>query len=63
MTLTELNAMRAPEFVAALGGLFEHSPWVAEGVVAARPFDTAQAAARCDARGGGQGRTPRCRCA
>jgi OHCU decarboxylase len=42
MTLTELNAMSAPEFVAALGGLFEHSPWVAEGVVAARPFDTAQ---------------------
>ena len=34
MTLAELNAMSAPEFVASLGGLFEHSPWVAEGVVA-----------------------------
>jgi 2-oxo-4-hydroxy-4-carboxy-5-ureidoimidazoline decarboxylase len=42
VTLTELNAMPAPDFVAALGGLFEHSPWVAEGVVKARPFATAQ---------------------
>jgi OHCU decarboxylase len=42
MTLEELNVMSAPAFVAALGGLFEHSPWVAEGVVAARPFETAQ---------------------
>jgi OHCU decarboxylase len=42
VTLEELNAMSAPAFVAALGALFEHSPWVAEGVVAARPFETAQ---------------------
>jgi len=42
VTLTELNAMPAPAFVTTLGGLFEHSPWVAEGVVAARPFATAQ---------------------
>jgi OHCU decarboxylase len=42
VTLGELNELPAPEFVATLGGLFEHSPWVAEGVVAARPFDTAQ---------------------
>jgi OHCU decarboxylase len=56
MTLAELNAMSAPEFVASLGGLFEHSPWVAEGVVAARPFDTAQrlleAMRQCVARAG-----------
>lgn len=42
MTLSELNKMPAPDFIAALGGLFEHSPWVAEGVVMARPFPTAQ---------------------
>jgi 2-oxo-4-hydroxy-4-carboxy-5-ureidoimidazoline decarboxylase len=28
------------EFVAALGGIFEHSPWVAEAVVVQRPFST-----------------------
>ena len=27
-------------FVQALGGIFEHSPWVAEAVVAQRPFAT-----------------------
>jgi 2-oxo-4-hydroxy-4-carboxy-5-ureidoimidazoline decarboxylase len=42
VTLEELNVLPAPEFVATLGGLFEHSPWVAEGVVASRPFATAQ---------------------
>jgi 2-oxo-4-hydroxy-4-carboxy-5-ureidoimidazoline decarboxylase len=26
------------EFIARLGSIFEHSPWVAEGVVDARPF-------------------------
>src|SRR5205085_3842665 len=38
MTLDELNAMPAARFVATLGGIFEHSPWVAEAVVGARPF-------------------------
>jgi 2-oxo-4-hydroxy-4-carboxy-5-ureidoimidazoline decarboxylase len=28
------------DFVARLGGIFEHSPWVAEAVVGARPFGT-----------------------
>jgi N-carbamoyl-L-amino-acid hydrolase len=37
-TLQQINAMRLPEFLAALGGLFEHSPWVAEGAWPARPF-------------------------
>jgi 2-oxo-4-hydroxy-4-carboxy-5-ureidoimidazoline decarboxylase len=30
--------MRAGEFAAALGGVFEHSPWIAERAAAARPF-------------------------
>lgn len=34
--------MRPAEFVAALGGVFEHSPWIAERAFASRPFaDTA----------------------
>jgi 2-oxo-4-hydroxy-4-carboxy-5-ureidoimidazoline decarboxylase len=31
------------DFVAQLGSIFEHSPWVAEGVVGARPFHTVEA--------------------
>jgi N-carbamoyl-L-amino-acid hydrolase len=38
ITLEALNALPAPEFVASLGGIFEHSPWVAERAAAARPF-------------------------
>ncbi len=38
MTLGELNGASRAAFVAALGGIFEHSPWVAEGAFAARPF-------------------------
>ena len=38
LTLEQINAASQAEFVAALGGLFEHSPWVAEGAYAARPF-------------------------
>lgn len=37
-TLTELNALPETDFIAALGGIFEHSPWVAEGAVAGRPY-------------------------
>ena len=29
LTLEQINAAGQAEFVAALGGLFEHSPWVA----------------------------------
>jgi len=36
--LDVLNALPAADFVAALSGIFEHSPWVAERVVAERPF-------------------------
>lgn len=38
MTLGELNAASAEDFVEALGGIWEHSPWVAEAVASARPF-------------------------
>lgn len=38
IALGELNAMSAAEFVAALGAVFEHSPWVPERIAAARPF-------------------------
>ncbi|HRG17260.1 MAG TPA: 2-oxo-4-hydroxy-4-carboxy-5-ureidoimidazoline decarboxylase, partial [Pseudomonadota bacterium] len=38
MTLDRLNRTDPDAFVAALGGIFEHSPWVAEQVVAHRPF-------------------------
>jgi 2-oxo-4-hydroxy-4-carboxy-5-ureidoimidazoline decarboxylase len=40
--IADINAMRPAEFVAALGGVFEHSPWIAERAFASRPFaDTA----------------------
>ncbi|MHC1549785.1 2-oxo-4-hydroxy-4-carboxy-5-ureidoimidazoline decarboxylase [Phyllobacterium sp. K27] len=38
MTLDELNKANTEEFIAALGGIFEHSPWVPEGVAHMRPF-------------------------
>jgi OHCU decarboxylase len=38
LSLDELNAMDEDTFVAALGALFEHSPWVARDAYAARPF-------------------------
>jgi 2-oxo-4-hydroxy-4-carboxy-5-ureidoimidazoline decarboxylase len=38
MTVAEVNRMDQPEFVAALGWLFEHSPWVANRAFSARPF-------------------------
>jgi OHCU decarboxylase len=39
-TINELNDMAAEKFVALLGGIFEHSPWVAERAAAARPFSS-----------------------
>ena len=38
LTMSEVNRMTADEFVRALGGVFEHSPWIAERAFAARPF-------------------------
>jgi 2-oxo-4-hydroxy-4-carboxy-5-ureidoimidazoline decarboxylase len=37
-TLPEINALERGAFVAALGHLFEHSPWIAEETWARRPF-------------------------
>jgi len=36
--MTPLDSLPRAEFLARLGGIFEHSPWVAEAVVDARPF-------------------------
>jgi len=40
VTLDRLNSVEETEFVAALGDMFEHAPWVAEAVWASRPFRT-----------------------
>jgi len=40
ITLAELNALPAGRFISLLGGIFEHSPWVAEQVASLRPFDS-----------------------
>jgi 2-oxo-4-hydroxy-4-carboxy-5-ureidoimidazoline decarboxylase len=49
MRLDELNALGRDAFVTRLGGVFEHSPWVAEGAFDARPFASVDAlhAAMC----------------
>jgi 2-oxo-4-hydroxy-4-carboxy-5-ureidoimidazoline decarboxylase len=38
VTLDAVNRADRAAFVAALSGIFEHSPWVAEGAFASRPF-------------------------
>ena len=40
ISLGDLNSCSSAEFVAALGGIFEHSPWVAERVLSLRPFES-----------------------
>jgi 2-oxo-4-hydroxy-4-carboxy-5-ureidoimidazoline decarboxylase len=40
ITLDELNQADASGFVTALGDIFEHAPWVAQAVLAMRPFPT-----------------------
>jgi len=42
MTLAELNGLDRATFAATLGGIFEHSPWVADEAWAARPFASAR---------------------
>jgi len=37
MTIEQINAMSRPEFVKTFGGVFEHSPWIAEQTVG--PFE------------------------
>jgi len=39
-TLSSLNGLPAPSFVAALGEVFEHAPWVAEATARGRPYPT-----------------------
>jgi 2-oxo-4-hydroxy-4-carboxy-5-ureidoimidazoline decarboxylase len=41
-TLDGINAFDRTVFTAAFGGVFEHSPWVAERAWDARPFDTVE---------------------
>jgi 2-oxo-4-hydroxy-4-carboxy-5-ureidoimidazoline decarboxylase len=43
LTLPDVNRMSAEEFRRALGGVFEHSPWIAERARAARPFASLEA--------------------
>jgi 2-oxo-4-hydroxy-4-carboxy-5-ureidoimidazoline decarboxylase len=38
VALEEVNALGKGEFVARLGGVFEHSPWIAERAWHQRPF-------------------------
>ena len=38
MTLEQLNALDRTAFVQALGGIYEHSPWVAEAAWPRRPY-------------------------
>jgi len=45
--IEELNGMDGDTFVAALGGLFEDSPWVASEAFAHRPFPSANALIEC----------------
>jgi 2-oxo-4-hydroxy-4-carboxy-5-ureidoimidazoline decarboxylase len=42
-SLAQINALPAVDFVAALGDIFEHAPWVAERAAAGRPYPTVAA--------------------
>ena len=42
-TLTSLSHASRDEFVRKLGGIFEHTPWIAERVYSARPFANVEA--------------------
>ena len=42
MKLQQVNGADAAAFVALLGGVFEHSPWVAERAWTMRPFDSVE---------------------
>ncbi|MBD8525668.1 2-oxo-4-hydroxy-4-carboxy-5-ureidoimidazoline decarboxylase [Pseudomarimonas arenosa] len=43
MKLSELNTLERPEWLKSLGGIFEHSPWVAAAVFEQRPFPSVDA--------------------
>jgi 2-oxo-4-hydroxy-4-carboxy-5-ureidoimidazoline decarboxylase len=40
ISLTSLNQFHREQFIEALGGIFEHSPWVADLVYEYQPFDS-----------------------
>jgi 2-oxo-4-hydroxy-4-carboxy-5-ureidoimidazoline decarboxylase len=40
IALSALNGLSHADFVARLGGIYEHSPWVAERAHGARPFSS-----------------------
>lgn len=42
VTIDELNQMPHQEFIHALGGIFEHSPWIAEIAAKLKPFSSLQ---------------------
>ena len=42
-TLPQLNALPVAEFVAAVGPVFEHSPWIAERAAGQRPYASLEA--------------------
>ena len=43
MDLQRLNGLDREAFTAALGAIYEHSPWVAQGAWSARPFESVDA--------------------
>jgi 2-oxo-4-hydroxy-4-carboxy-5-ureidoimidazoline decarboxylase len=59
VTLDEINRMDQRAFIAALGDIFEHAPWVAEAADEARPFPSLNAlfeAMTATVRGAGDAR-------
>jgi len=50
LTLQELNAASPEEAAAMLDGLYEHSPWIAQAALAARPFSSLAALKHAMAR-------------
>lgn len=42
MRLQDVNALSSKQFVETFGGIYEHSPWVAETAARHRPFATMQ---------------------
>ncbi|HYC17217.1 MAG TPA: 2-oxo-4-hydroxy-4-carboxy-5-ureidoimidazoline decarboxylase [Pseudolabrys sp.] len=50
VSLEKLNAVGPKEFEAALGTIYEHSPWVAQAATAGRPFGSLAALHECMSR-------------
>ncbi len=46
-TLSEINSLSHEEFVRLLGGVFEHSPWIAQVVSTHGPFASVEELHRC----------------